>query len=330
MPKLSIVVPIYNGEKYLRKCADSILSQNFIDFELVLVDDGSKDGSLEICYEYEKADSRVVVFHKENAGLVAARKSGVSIAKGDYIGFVDCDDYIDGDMYCELISTAEKDGSDIVAGGVLLEYKYSNSEAYHLISTGYYNKLHMSKYVFPKMLTYSGFVNFGIIPGVVVKIFKKEVLEKAFDKVSNELTIGEDVAITAHSFDCANSVSIIHSASYHYVQYEESMIHKFNSKRFDYVRNLYNCIMTVENEDYKKQIPLYISWLIFQSITECIKKSGYTKKEMKDYILNILNDDISKRCLKESDASKLSIKDKTKIFLMKHKMVCALMILMRG
>ena len=103
MFSLSIIVPIYNGERYLRKCIDSILSQTYTDFELILVDDGSKDSSLEICREYEKNDSRVVVFHKENAGLVAARKSGVSIAKGEYIGFVDCDDYIDDDMYSQLM-----------------------------------------------------------------------------------------------------------------------------------------------------------------------------------------------------------------------------------
>lgn len=329
MPKLSIVVPIYNGEKYLRKCVDSILSQKFTDFELIMVDDGSKDGSLGVCYEYEKADSRVVVFHKENAGLVAARKSGVSIAKGEYIGFVDCDDYIDDNMYSELMENAEKVGVDIVVGGVILDYSDRSENKYNLISAGCYDKLVMQTEIVSRMLTYSDFVKFGIIPGVVVKIFKKEVLEKAFDKVSNELTIGEDVAITAHSFACANSVSIIRSAAYHYVQYEESMIHKFNPKRFDYVRNLYNCIMTVENEDYKKQIPLYTSWLIFGAVAECIKRSDYEKKEMKDYILNILNDDISKKCLKEADVSKLSFKDKTKIFLMRNKMIGALMVLIR-
>lgn len=98
-PKISIIVPVYNVEQYIHKCIDSILIQTFTDFELILVDDSSKDTSGEICDEYVKKDSRVIVIHKENGGLSSARNAGINIAKGDYFGFVDSDDWININMY---------------------------------------------------------------------------------------------------------------------------------------------------------------------------------------------------------------------------------------
>ena len=113
--KLSIIVPVYKVEPYLRKCVDSILAQTFTDFELILVDDGSPDGCPAICDEYAQKDSRVKVIHKENGGLSDARNAGLDIAQGEYIGFVDSDDWIHPEMYRRLLNTAERTESDIVA-----------------------------------------------------------------------------------------------------------------------------------------------------------------------------------------------------------------------
>ena len=92
---ISIIVPVYNAEKYLNRCIDSILKQTFTDLEIILVDDGSTDDSLKICEEYQKQDDRIIVIHKDNGGSTSARKAGVRIAKGAYIAFVDSDDWID-------------------------------------------------------------------------------------------------------------------------------------------------------------------------------------------------------------------------------------------
>lgn len=100
MPKISIIVPVYNVEKYLRKCIDSILNQTFKDFELILIDDGSTDESGKICDEYNLKDNRIKVIHKENGGLSSARNAGLDIAQGEYIGFVDSDDWIESDQIC--------------------------------------------------------------------------------------------------------------------------------------------------------------------------------------------------------------------------------------
>ena len=116
--KLSIIVPIYNVEPYLRRCIDSILAQTFTDFELILVDDGSPDNCPAICDEYAKKDPRIVVIHKENGGLSDARNAGLNIAKGDYIGFVDSDDLIHPQMYEHMIYRIIESNSDFAACGM--------------------------------------------------------------------------------------------------------------------------------------------------------------------------------------------------------------------
>lgn len=111
--KLSIVVPVYKVEPFLDKCIASILTQTFSDFELILVDDGSPDRCGEMCENWARKDSRIRVIHKENGGLSDARNAGIEIAKGEYIGFVDSDDYIKADMYEVLVENMEKYNADI-------------------------------------------------------------------------------------------------------------------------------------------------------------------------------------------------------------------------
>ena len=113
MSQISIIVPVYNVEKYLSRCIDSILNQTFDDFELILIDDGSPDHSGAICDDYAKKDNRILVIHKENGGLSDARNAGINIASGEYIMFVDSDDYISKDM-CEILyQRIIKDKSDM-------------------------------------------------------------------------------------------------------------------------------------------------------------------------------------------------------------------------
>ena len=113
MPTISIIVPVYNAEKYLNQCIQSILNQTFSDLEVILVDDGSKDNSFEICKEFQKIDSRIKVLNQENKGAGAARNVGLAIAKGEYIGFVDSDDWIEPNMYETLYELINKNHADM-------------------------------------------------------------------------------------------------------------------------------------------------------------------------------------------------------------------------
>ena len=115
--KLSIVVPVYNVEQYLHQCIDSILHQTFQDFELILVDDGSPDDCPKICDEYAKNDSRIKVIHKTNGGLSSARNAGLQIARGEYISFIDSDDFLDPITYTHVFSIFNKENVDVVIFG---------------------------------------------------------------------------------------------------------------------------------------------------------------------------------------------------------------------
>ena len=106
MPKVSIVIPVYNMEKYLARCMDSIFAQTLTDWEVILVDDGGSDASVSMCDDYADRDKRVKVLHKQNGGLTSAWKAGSLMAEGEYIGYVDSDDYIEPDMYERLYQEA--------------------------------------------------------------------------------------------------------------------------------------------------------------------------------------------------------------------------------
>lgn len=125
---ISIIVPVYNVEPYLRKCLDSILDQTYRDLEILIIDDGSTDGSGAICDEYAGKDDRIKVFHTENKGLSAARNLGLDNATGDWIGFIDSDDWIEPDMYEVLIKRAEETGADVVECGFIKDYQLSSEE----------------------------------------------------------------------------------------------------------------------------------------------------------------------------------------------------------
>lgn len=120
LPGLSVIVPVYNAEKYLKRCVDSILKQTYADFELLLVDDGSFDRSGFICDEYAVKDSRVRVFHKPNGGVSSARNLGLDNAKGEWIAFIDSDDYVDAVYFDDLLGKAKEADADIVTCDVVI------------------------------------------------------------------------------------------------------------------------------------------------------------------------------------------------------------------
>lgn len=121
MEKVSIIVPIYNVEKYIERCIKSLISQTYRDIEILLINDGSPDDSKTICERYEKIDKRIKLYNKENGGLSDTRNYGLKRAKGEYILFVDSDDYIESNTVEVLISEMKKDNLDIVAGNAVLE-----------------------------------------------------------------------------------------------------------------------------------------------------------------------------------------------------------------
>ena len=205
-PKISVIVPVYKAENYLRRCIDSILAQTFTSFELILIDDGSPDNSGAICDEYAAKDSRIKVIHKENGGASDARNVGLDNAKGNKICFVDCDDNVDNN-FLEIFN--EKDADIVVQGLYRTKIAKDNviEEYYAPIKDGYYNNV---KDFFNIIYQAD---NIGYLP---TRSFKREIIQKNNLRLNTEYKLREDMEfILRYMLEC-NTFATINKGAYHY------------------------------------------------------------------------------------------------------------------
>ena len=224
MPKLSVIVPVYNTEKYLRECIGSILAQTFPDFELILVDDGSTDGSGAICDEYAGKDQRIQVIHQENGGVTKARKVGAAISNGEYVTYVDSDDWLDPDCYDNMMSHIEKNCADIGIFTIVAE-KNQPEVICSCIAPGFYEKEALLTSVYPRMLFDYSVNRSGIIATLCIKIIRQEILLKAIAAVPDSLDYGEDAVSGYLCLLNASSVYICNQPFYHYRDNPTSVSH---------------------------------------------------------------------------------------------------------
>lgn len=245
MLKLSVIVPIYNVATYLRECLDSILSQSFTDYELILVDDGSTDDSGAICDEYASNEKRVSVIHKDNEGIVRARKTGLLMASGDYVICVDGDDWIEAGAFEYLAGLMDYENVDIVLAARYKDTGASSRKIEQAFSEGRYDRSRIEKEILPHMIVNDAFFRWGISPNMWDRIFKRKMLLKCQMDVDDLLTMGEDAACTyPYILDC-DSLYITHEAFYHYRQTTTSMTSTSSDaeterKRF---RTLYSSVL---------------------------------------------------------------------------------------
>lgn len=221
---ISIIVPIYQIEEYLPRCIESIQKQTYRDLEIILVDDGSTDGSGEICDEFAKRDTRIKVIHKENGGLVSARIAGLKIASGAYATYVDGDDWIDEDYYEGLIKKAEQYKADIVMSGFTKNIGDVELPNQNEIPIGYYSRQDIDKKICPLMFYDSNAGIPGIFTYVWNKLFRKELLYPYQLAVEESISIGEDAACVYPIIFAARSIYIDKSEGYHYRQRTGSML----------------------------------------------------------------------------------------------------------
>lgn len=226
---LSIIVPIYNTEKYLKQCIDSILAQTFKEFELLLIDDGSTDKSWEICCEYEKIDSRIKIYQKQNSGVSATRNFGLEKAKGEYISFCDSDDILDYRLYELLIKKMNMPSVDRVCGG----YKYLYDDGHTLFckprkKDGIYLRDDLLNIMIDDG-TLSGF----LFSGVNNSIFRKEIIDEYIIRFDESIRYNED---SLFSFEYALHARGLYSyqsqALYSYRQHQFSATKKVVKNKY--------------------------------------------------------------------------------------------------
>lgn len=234
MPFLSIIVPIYKVEEYLPKCIDSIIDQTFPDIEIILVDDGGYDSCPDICDEYAKRDKRIKVIHKENGGLVSARKAGIKAATGKYAAFVDGDDSIAQGMYETMCKAALQTDADIVVEG--FEFVYPDRvELWHdNVCDGEYDKERLIQSIYPVMMCHDNNLTRNVAPALWNKIFKRELLGSILSGMNEGIRDGEDAAVTYPCLLAAGKV--VFMTSEHHYRYRintESMSRSFDRVWFE-------------------------------------------------------------------------------------------------
>lgn len=241
--KISIIVPIYNVEEYLPKCIESIISQTHKELQIILVDDGSTDSSGQICDRYGQIDDRIEVVHKDNGGLVSARKIGLAVADGEYIGFVDGDDYIDSDYYEHLVSAMIGEQVDIVCSGFVRE----NMRGELLGRICYKQKkydIHKENIQFIEnyVLSNSNADLIDISPSIWSKLFKAEMIKTAYNKVPDSQSYGEDyICLCAILLKC-KSILLLNVTKYHYLIRPTSITNHVKEKKMLRGLHLYECL----------------------------------------------------------------------------------------
>lgn len=215
---VSIIVPIYNNGRYLAQCIESICRQTYRELEIILVDDGSTDGSSGICEEYRKRDSRIVVIHKKNGGAVSARKAGLACASGAYIAFADGDDWLEPEMIERLFNALICEKTDVSMCGRFEDTENAQRKVYHGFSPGRYDKKALREKVYPGMIVNNGFFEWGIFPGLWDKLFRRKCIEKFLFAVDERITMGDDAACVYPCLLSVGSIYIIDECLYHYRQ----------------------------------------------------------------------------------------------------------------
>lgn len=193
MPFLSIIVPVYNVETYLPACLDSILAQTFTDFEILLVDDGSTDGSPALCNAYAAKDARIRCFHKKNGGHMSARQEGFRQASGAYAAFVDSDDWIDPAMYERMCTAAAKYDADVICCNYTAVTPEKHIERRDVCAPGFYDREELETKIFPVMLFPDISSTMASLPASAIKSSAAACLRSTFFKCLSRLNSGKTV-----------------------------------------------------------------------------------------------------------------------------------------
>lgn len=223
-PLISVIIPVYNVEKYLNRCVESVINQTYKNLEIILVDDGSLDKSAEMCDNWTQKDERIKVIHQKNMGLGAARNRGISVFQGEYIGFVDSDDWIANDMYSNLINLCKEYNADIACGGIkyvnnIKDIKNEKNEKIRCYSKAEYADIYF-KQKENRTIHYA-----------VNKLYKRKVAKNIVFPTG---VINEDVEGFLHALLAANRIVETDKTVYYYWQNENGISYRwFSEKQLD-------------------------------------------------------------------------------------------------
>ena len=299
MVRLSIIVPVYNVEDYLDQCINSILGQTFCDFELLLIDDGSTDKSGEICDKWAALDRRIIVIHQKNGGQLSARSSGVAKANGEFIAFIDSDDYIGKDLFSDLFKQIDIYKPDVLAYGykrVTEGGKYIDT-ILNNCNPGFYVDNNLD-FVFDNLVSdvHIKEYNMGsIIYGVASKIFYKDFYLKHVPNISNAIVNGEDMVVTMSCIVHCSRLYISEVSDYNYRQRDNSMLHTFRlgdlrnySKLCEFLINDINRIPLENIQKFMCEVASHNVYLAASELSSYGTFKVYFKNNVDEFVLKLL------------------------------------------
>lgn len=291
---VSVIIPAYNIEKYIGRCLDSVLSQIYENLEIIIVDDGSSDGTGNILDDYEKRDSRIKVIHKENGGVSSARNKGLDMAVGDYIGFVDGDDIIAPEMYETLVKLLEEEDADIAHCGYQMVFP---DRVDYYYNTGK-RKVQTTKEGLKDLL-----LGEIIEPGLVNKLYKKSVIKN--HRLDETVKINEDLLMNYQVFKDSKKSVYYDITPYSYMIRKSSATasNALSIKREDSLRVLKQIEDNCTDEELKAiayRRYIYLLMVICRDNVEDKKYGEYQKKQRKQ-----LKQEIQKPLFKTSIPKKL-------------------------
>lgn len=321
MPKVSVIVPVYNAEKYLSQCVDSILAQTLNDIEIILVDDGSTDSSANMCDDYQKRDSRVKVIHKSNGRAAAARNAGMNIAQGDYIAFVDSDDWISPDMYEKML--------EIGAEVCLCDYiRFQNDKNFPFtqpnIQNGLYDKTQIRQEIYPHLVMDG--VEFPITISNWAMLIKRDIIIKNNLSYREDILISEDAPFGSEVLYCANTFAYLKEQYfYHYRITEGSASKTYKSWWWDSslkineeVEDFFgNCT----DYDFTQQIKSNMFYLARAEIYYILNNKSISRQEQNKKIREVMNHPRVIRMMKDYDITGLPLSFKSIYWSIRYKSV---------
>jgi len=315
---LSVIVPIFNIKQYLGKCIESIINQTYSDLEIILVDDGSTDGSSELCDKYVLKDSRITVVHKENGGLISARKAGTQRAKGEYITFVDGDDWIETDLYEKVMGEIADSICDVFCYGFKQDKGGSFNIVINRAVSGEYRDERLNKEVRSGLICDKDTFQGTIISSVWSKVFRKKILYENLMKMREDYALGEDCICTVSCVLNAECIFVNNDiCGYHYRFNEESIVNSYDEFFYEHSLALFNEIDRIINENkqwkLKKQAAKYKINIMMAGIAKIInRRNGFSFFKQYNYFKRLRKTDIIVEMISNYEAEQIPLGGKLK------------------
>lgn len=318
MPKVSVIIPVYNTEKYLRPCLDSIMAQAFTDFETILVDDGSTDGSGGICEEYAMKDDRFVAVHKHNEGVTIARITGFEHSKGDYITFIDSDDIVNPFYLKKLYNTIIEKDSDVTCCQAIRVYDNNKVEESHSIF-GTFDKVGIRHFLKQNYLHDTRNNKTGLPLYIWGKLYKKEFLEDGL-RAGLGLKLGEDQIFLFYILLHINRITIIQDFLYEYIFHEGQSTSLFRPDFGDNKLEVFRRYIELDKDNLlAEQLPLRMWRVLINGIEQIMIHTLSSYGNFKELAVPVIEDNTF-RCLFNNKMLPHGFKKNIKFWILKYKL----------